>query len=256
MNIELNSALISMLAFAILSNIPLGYLRMGTEKFSVRWFVYIHLSVPFIIGLRISNHISWQVIPFSIASGCCRADGRQSSLSPEKRVRKPRRPKMKQAALAGDLVERLLKGFGLDERLQQYRALIIWEEVVGPQIAARTRPIRIREGILEVNVDQPTWMQQLQLMKPKILAQLNAELGKATIKDLFLKRGKVHVRADKQAEPPPIWRMVQLDEGEKSHIDGLLTGIEDTELRNEMEKFLTKQMRLLKAEGEKLTTDD
>lgn len=162
---------------------------------------------------------------------------------------------MKQAAFAGDLVERLLKGFGLDERLQQYRALIIWEEVVGPQIAARTRPIRIREGILEINVDQPTWMQQLQLMKPKILAQLNAELGKATIKDLFLKRGKVHVRADKQAEPPPIWRMVQLDEGEKSHIDGLLTGIEDTELRNEMEKFLTKQMRLLKAEGEKLTTE-
>ena len=170
-------------------------------------------------------------------------------------MRKPRRPKMKQATLAGDLVERLLKGFGLDERLQQYRALIIWEEVVGPQIAARTRPIRIREGILEVNVDQPTWMQQLQLMKPKILAQLNAELGKATIKDLFLKRGKVHVRADKQAEPPPIWRMVQLDEGEKARIDGLLTGIEDTELRNEMEKFLTKQMRLLKAEGEKLTTE-
>ena len=55
-----------MLAFAILSNIPLGYLRMGTEKFSVRWFVYIHLSVPFIIGLRISNNISWHVIPLSI----------------------------------------------------------------------------------------------------------------------------------------------------------------------------------------------
>ena len=61
---------------------------------------------------------------------------------------------MKKAALAGDLVEKLLKGFGLDERLQQYRALIIWEDVVGPQIAARTRPIRIREGILEVNVQK------------------------------------------------------------------------------------------------------
>jgi hypothetical protein len=164
-------------------------------------------------------------------------------------VRKPRRPRMKQAANAGDLVVKLLKGFGLDERLQQYRALIIWEEVVGPQIAARTRPIRIREGILEVNVDQPTWMQQLQLMKPKILAQLNAELGKATIKDLFLKRGKVHVRADKEVEPPPLWRMVQLDESEKAKIEEMLTGIADPELRDEMEKFLVKQMRLLKAEG-------
>ena len=66
MDIEINTALISMLAFAILSNIPLGYLRMGSPKYSLRWFVYIHLSVPFIIGLRITNNISWQVIPFSI----------------------------------------------------------------------------------------------------------------------------------------------------------------------------------------------
>ena len=91
-------------------------------------------------------------------------------------------------------------------------------------------------------------MQQLQLMKPKILAQLNAELGKATIKDLFLKRGKVHVRADKEVEPPPKWRMVQLDEQEKARIVELLTGIKDPELHDEMEKFLVKQSRLLKAE--------
>jgi hypothetical protein len=154
---------------------------------------------------------------------------------------------LKNAARAGDLVDKMLKGFGLDERLQQYRALIIWEDVVGPQIAARTRPVRIREGVLEVNVDQPTWMQQLQLMKPKILAQLNAELGKASIKDLFLKRGKVNVRFDKPVEPEPAWRMVELDESEKQQIDRLLTSIADPELREEMEKFLQKQMRLLKS---------
>jgi hypothetical protein len=164
-------------------------------------------------------------------------------------VRRPRRPRLKQAARAGDLVDKLLKGLGLDERLQQYRALIIWEEVVGPQIAARTRPIRIREGVLEINVDQPTWRQQLQLMKPKILARLNAELGKATIKDLYLKRGKVSARTVKQEEPPPAWRMVQLDDSEKQQVTELLTAIEDPELRDEMEKFLLKQTRLLKAEA-------
>ena len=162
-------------------------------------------------------------------------------------MRRPRRAKLKKAARAGDLVDKLLKGFGLDERLHQYRALIIWEEVVGPQIAARTRPVRIREGVLEVNVDQPTWMQQLQFMKPKILKQLNAELGKATVKDLYLKRGKVNVRPEKPVEPPPAWRMVQLDESEKQQVEELLVAIEDQELRNEMEKFLQKQMRLLKA---------
>ena len=67
MNINLSIAVISLLLFALFSYIPLGYLRMGSPKYSLRWFVYIHLSVPFIIGLRIANNISWQMIPFSIA---------------------------------------------------------------------------------------------------------------------------------------------------------------------------------------------
>ena len=67
MNINISIALISLLLFALFSNIPLGYLRMGSPKYSVRWFVYIHLSVPFIVGLRIANNLSWQMVPFSIA---------------------------------------------------------------------------------------------------------------------------------------------------------------------------------------------
>jgi hypothetical protein len=154
---------------------------------------------------------------------------------------------MREPALAGDLVDKLLHGLGLDERLHQYKALIIWNDVVGPQIAARTRPVRIRENILEINVDQPAWMQQLQLMKPKILSRLNAELGEATIKDLYLKHGKVDGHPDKPVEPPPAWRMVKLDDKEKKQVEDLLSAVKDTELRDEMEKFLQKQMRLLKA---------
>lgn len=60
-------ALISLLAFSLLSNIPLGYLREETERFSIRWFVYIHLSIPIIVALRYSLGFGWQVIPFSIA---------------------------------------------------------------------------------------------------------------------------------------------------------------------------------------------
>ena len=67
LNIEINIALLSMLAFAVLSNVPLGYLRQGSPKYPIRWFVFIHLSVPFIIGLRISNNIHWHIIPTSIA---------------------------------------------------------------------------------------------------------------------------------------------------------------------------------------------
>lgn len=66
MQIELSASLVSLLAFALLSNIPLGYLRQGTQKYSLRWIVYIHLSIPFIVALRITNGISWQIIPFTL----------------------------------------------------------------------------------------------------------------------------------------------------------------------------------------------
>lgn len=50
---------------ALVVNLPLGYLREGTRKFSLGWFVYIHLSVPLIAFLRISNHVSaWAIPPF------------------------------------------------------------------------------------------------------------------------------------------------------------------------------------------------
>ena len=62
----LDPALIGILCFALFSNIPLGYLREGTPRLSMRWFVYIHLSIPFIIVLRIVNGIGWQAIPFTL----------------------------------------------------------------------------------------------------------------------------------------------------------------------------------------------
>jgi phosphatidylserine synthase len=62
----LTAGLLSLLLFAFFSNIPLGYFREGSRKYSVRWFVFIHLSIPFIVGLRVSNDISWRAIPFTL----------------------------------------------------------------------------------------------------------------------------------------------------------------------------------------------
>jgi hypothetical protein len=62
----LDPALLGILCFALLSNIPLGYLREGTRRYSLWWFTYIHLSIPFIIALRVVNGVGWRVIPFTL----------------------------------------------------------------------------------------------------------------------------------------------------------------------------------------------
>lgn len=57
----------NLLLISFLLNLPLGYLRESTERYSLRWFVYIHLSIPFILLLRISYGFEWEVIPFTVA---------------------------------------------------------------------------------------------------------------------------------------------------------------------------------------------
>lgn len=159
-----------------------------------------------------------------------------------------RRPRMRKAARAGDLLTGLLAGWGLDERLRQYQALVIWDEIVGPQIAARAKPERIRDGVLEVCVDQPTWMQQLQLLKPQILAKLNARLGEGALREIFLKRGKVTTRAGTATvRSAPAWRKVMLSAEETTELQTLLAGVEDEELRRDLESLLGKQLKLTKA---------
>lgn len=157
---------------------------------------------------------------------------------------------MARAAKAGDLLDSLLQGWGLNERLQQYRAVLIWDDVVGPQIAARTRPERIRDGVLEVCVDQPVWMQQLQLLKPQLLAKLNARLGDAPLRDIFLKRGKLKGSAATGSSPAaPSWRTVALSGEEEGELRDLLAGVDDQELRRGLESLLVKQMKLEKVKS-------
>lgn len=68
MNSDTATRLASLLIFAFSSNVPLGYLRESSRKFSFRWFALIHLSIPLIILLRVSLGFSWEIIPLTL--GC------------------------------------------------------------------------------------------------------------------------------------------------------------------------------------------
>jgi hypothetical protein len=58
--------LASLLIFSFGSNLPLGYFRETSRKFSPRWFILVHASIPFIIILRLSLGFSWYWIPFTL----------------------------------------------------------------------------------------------------------------------------------------------------------------------------------------------
>lgn len=159
-----------------------------------------------------------------------------------------KRAKMFKAAPVGRLIEGLLKSKGLDGKLKEFRTWLVWDEAVGPQIAARARPIRIRDGILEVRVAHPVWMQQLQLLKPQLLKKINARLEGASIKDIFLRRGNVESAAEKEPElPEKRWQDAVLDKQEQQQIEKSLQSLDDnSELRQHLQQLLVRQAKLEK----------
>jgi hypothetical protein len=59
-------ALSGLILFAVVINLPLGYLRQNYEKFSFGWYFYIHISIPVIIFLRVKFGFSWKFIPLTL----------------------------------------------------------------------------------------------------------------------------------------------------------------------------------------------
>lgn len=147
----------------------------------------------------------------------------------------------KSPSTARKIIEGLFSQLGIADKIEQHRVWLIWKECVGPQIAAQASPLRIRDNILEVRVSHPVWMQQLQLLKPRLLERLNAELGDTPLKDMFFRRGKPAQQEIKTTEKIIL---PELDASELQEIDQLVAAINDDETRQAMRDFFTRQRQL------------
>ena len=57
-------ALVALAVFVL--NLPFGYWRAGTRKFSWQWALAIHLPVPFVILLRLYSGLGWHWSTFPV----------------------------------------------------------------------------------------------------------------------------------------------------------------------------------------------
>ena len=56
-----------------------------------------------------------------------------------------------------------------------------WDQLVGPDVAAHTRPERFSDGELLVIADSAAWATQVRLLAATLVRALNAELGHGTV---------------------------------------------------------------------------
>ena len=56
-----------------------------------------------------------------------------------------------------------------------------WDQLVGPDVAAHTRPERFGDGELVVIADSAAWATQVRLLAANLVRRLNEELGHGTV---------------------------------------------------------------------------
>ena len=85
----------------------------------------------------------------------------------------------------GDLIPEALKGMKLDAHAQVAQIAGGWPELVGPQLAANTKPAHLENRLLTVYVSHPAWLMELRgAPAAEILARLQARYGRNLIQNI------------------------------------------------------------------------
>jgi len=53
-------------SMTVLLNLPFGFFRKREKRYSLKWFLYIHIPIPFIILIRVLSHLDFRYIPLFI----------------------------------------------------------------------------------------------------------------------------------------------------------------------------------------------
>jgi len=59
----------SVAAVVFFLNLPFGYWRARTKRFSKQWVLAVHLPVPAVIALRLLSGLGWRLATFPILAG-------------------------------------------------------------------------------------------------------------------------------------------------------------------------------------------
>lgn len=90
---------------------------------------------------------------------------------------------------AGDLMAQVVARLGGQARGVEQRAFTSYGNVVGEVFARRSRPERLRDGVLIVRVESAALAHELVLLRREILTRLTAELGPGVVTDLRTRVG-------------------------------------------------------------------
>jgi predicted nucleic acid-binding Zn ribbon protein len=91
------------------------------------------------------------------------------------------RPGARDPARIGDSVTDLVRERGWEKTLRAAGIVGRWDQVVGAEVAAHCRPLRLEAGVLTCVAESTAWATQIRLLSPQLLACLADELGAGVV---------------------------------------------------------------------------
>ena len=110
------------------------------------------------------------------------------------------RPRRDDPQRLGQAIGGLLDQHGWQQRAAIGSVFGRWTEIVGPDLAAHTRPDSFADGELAVTADSTAWATQVRLLAPQLVRRLAAELGDGTVR-------RVKVRGPQPPRQRGGWRV-------------------------------------------------
>jgi len=84
------------------------------------------------------------------------------------------------------ILDRLIKARGWQRPTAEATVFGAWERVVGPDVAAHSRPIKLEDGTLTVEAESTAWATQLRLLAASLLQRIAAQVGHNVVRKLYI----------------------------------------------------------------------
>jgi predicted nucleic acid-binding Zn ribbon protein len=84
----------------------------------------------------------------------------------------------------GAMLAKLVRDRGWERPAAEARIFGMWEDVVGADLAAHSRPVRLEQGELTVEAESTAWATQVRLLSAKLLARIADGVGRGVVTTL------------------------------------------------------------------------
>jgi predicted nucleic acid-binding Zn ribbon protein len=82
------------------------------------------------------------------------------------------------------ILGRTLKNLKIERRVKEETVILNWGKIVGERISIQSVPLKVKDSILFVRVENASWRNELVFLKTKIVTELNQSVRANVIKDI------------------------------------------------------------------------